>query len=97
MVAGSNPVRPATEETEKRMTEFNIQDHHLVPEHILLTDEQRQDVLGTYNASLRQFPIIRDSDPGIAHLSAKPGDVIMVKRNSDVTGVAVSYRVVIHD
>jgi DNA-directed RNA polymerase subunit H len=78
------------------MVDFVVGEHFLVPEHVKLSEQEKQDVLVQFNATLRQFPVILDSDPAVVHLQAQPGDMILVKRRSSLVGVAPFYRVVIH-
>jgi len=78
------------------MVEFVVGEHFLVPEHVKLSNEEKEKILQKFNATLRQFPIILDSDPAISHLAAQPGDLILIQRKSTLIGVAPFYRVVIH-
>ena len=78
------------------MVEFVVGEHFLVPDHVKLSNEEKMDVFKKFNATLRQFPIILDSDPAISHLEAQPGDLILIKRKSSIVGIAPFYRVVIH-
>ena len=76
--------------------EFDISKHELVPEHTLLTDEEKSKILEQFNTSLKQMPSITIKDPAIQHLEAKPGDMIKIKRKSETTEESTYYRVVIH-
>jgi len=75
---------------------FDISQHKLVPKHIILTDEQKEDLLKKFNVSLRQLPIIRKGDPVIANIETKLGDVILIKRKSPILGESEFYRVVVN-
>lgn len=75
--------------------EFNILSHKLVPEHKVLSEKEKEEVLRRYGASLRQFPRILASDPVVKELGAKPGDLIMVRRKSPTAGESIYYRVVV--
>jgi len=55
--------------------------HILASEHIKLTKEEKDKVLTKHNISIKQLPRILESDPAIKNLEAKPGEVIMIKRN----------------
>ena len=70
--------------------------HILAPEHIKLTKEEKDKVLAKYNISIKQLPRILESDPAIKNLEAKPGEVIMIKRNSQTAKESIFYRVVIN-
>ena len=76
--------------------EINVKGHGLVPEHILLKDKEKADLLANYHISVRSLPKIFVEDPAIANLSVKQGDVIKVIRSSKSAGVSVYYRVVIN-
>lgn len=77
-------------------SKVNILDHELVPEHILLSEEEKRNVMKMYGIKkLNQFPKILESDPVVRALKAKPGDLIKIIRKSDVAGESVYYRVVI--
>ena len=75
---------------------FNIAEHALVPKHVKLTEEEKNTLLQKYNISIKQLPEIHTSDPAIAHLDAKQGDVIKIIRKSPTIGETSFYRVVIH-
>ena len=70
--------------------------HFLVPEHVKLTDEQKEEVLKKYNVSAGQLPRILIDDPAIVELNLKSGDVIIIKRKSLITDEADYYRVVVN-
>lgn len=77
------------------MSKFDIQDHELVPKHILLNDQEKEGVLKQYGISLRQLPRMLATDPAIKLFNTKPGDVIKIVRKSPTAGETVYYRVVI--
>lgn len=70
--------------------------HFLVPEHIKLTDEQKNEVLSKHNISLKQLPSIKSSDPAIKDLGVKINDLIIIKRKSPTAKETSYYRVVIN-
>jgi len=70
--------------------------HILASEHIKLTKEEKDKVLTKHNISIKQLPRILESDPAIKNLEAKPGEVIMIKRNSQTAKESIFYRVVIN-
>lgn len=77
------------------MKEFDITKHDLVPNHELMKDEEREQMLKSFGITLRQLPRILETDPMVKTLGAKPGDVIKITRNSETAGVAIYYRTVI--
>jgi DNA-directed RNA polymerase subunit H len=76
----------------KKVTIF---DHLLVPEHVLLKQEDVERVLKKYRIKPYQLPKIRASDPAARAIDAAPGDLIKVIRKSPTAGEAVSYRYVV--
>ena len=74
---------------------MDITKHILVPKHILLNEEEKKEVLRKFNATLREFPRIRVSDPMVKKLGAKPGDLIKIIRESPTGGKVEYYRVVV--
>jgi DNA-directed RNA polymerase subunit H len=74
---------------------FNVLEHELVPDHILLTEEQTDELLKKYNITRGQLPKVKSSDVVVKQVGAKPGDVLKILRKSLTAGKAVSYRLVI--
>ncbi|MEM3138197.1 MAG: DNA-directed RNA polymerase subunit H, partial [Thermofilaceae archaeon] len=61
---------------------INILEHELVPQHILLSEEEAPKILKRIGVSRRQLPWILASDPVAKAIGAKPGDVVMIIRKS---------------
>ncbi|KPU63157.1 DNA-directed RNA polymerase subunit H [Thermococcus sp. MV5] len=76
---------------------FTIFDHVLVPEHRVLNEEEKEELLKKYNIKPSQLPQIKASDPVVQALEAKVGDVIEIKRKSPTAGVYYYYRIVVED
>lgn len=74
---------------------FNLFDHLLVPNHVLLSQEEAEMVLKKYRIKPYQLPHIKDSDPAARAIKAKPGDIIKILRKSPTAGEAIAYRYVI--
>ena len=74
---------------------FNIFEHILVPKHILLSQEDTQNLLKRYNVTLNQLPKISAKDPAVKIIGAKPGDVIKIVRKSETAGMSNFYRLVV--
>ena len=73
---------------------FNVLEHQLVPEHIILNEEQVQEVLTRYKITRGQLPKIKTSDVVVKQIEANPGDVLKIIRKSLTAGQAISYRLV---
>ncbi len=74
---------------------FDVLTHILVPDHILLTEEETQELLKRYSITRGQLPKIKSSDVAVKQIGAKPGDVLKIIRRSLTAGKAVAYRLVI--
>jgi len=80
--------------TKKR---FNILEHELVPEHVVLSKEEGERVLKMYNIEAQQLPKILTSDPVVKAIGAKKGDIIKVIRKSKTAEKAIAYRIVVEE
>jgi len=69
--------------------------HELVPEHIVLSEKESEEVLKKYNVRYDQLPKILSTDPVAISIGAKPGQIIKIIRKSPTAEQAVVYRVVI--
>ncbi|MCS7097242.1 MAG: DNA-directed RNA polymerase subunit H [Candidatus Methanomethylicia archaeon] len=74
---------------------FSIFDHFLVPQHILLSKQEAEEVLKRLGVKPHQLPYIRVSDPAARALGAKRGDIIKIIRKSSTAGVSIAYRYVV--
>ena len=77
------------------MKKIDIEKHELVPKHIILNEQEKEELLKNYGISLRQLPRILVSDPVIKLLNGKLGDVVKIIRKSPTAGETIYYRVVI--
>ncbi len=77
------------------MSDRRVIRHEYVPEHILLSREEAEEVLKRYHVRPNQLPFILASDPAIRNLNAKPGDIVKIIRKSPTAGVSIYYRYVV--
>lgn len=77
------------------MEEINVNQHELVPKHILLKDEEKNEVLKKYGVSLKQLPRIVLTDPAIKNMNPQIGDVVKIVRESKTAKETVFYRVIV--
>jgi DNA-directed RNA polymerase subunit H len=72
----------------------NVSDHELVPEHVLLDDDELEDVLEQYDVKRTDLPKIKRTDAAVPD-DATAGDVVKIVRDSRTTDTAVVYRLVV--
>jgi DNA-directed RNA polymerase subunit H (RpoH/RPB5) len=76
---------------KKEESVFDIFESGLVPKQILMSGEEKVELLRKFNVSLKQLPRIKKEDPVSEFLGAKRGDVIKVLREKETE----YYRVVV--
>lgn len=75
---------------------FNILEHELVPKHIILSEEEKEELMKKYGITKpKQLPRILSTDPVIRAINAKPGDVVKIIRKSPTAGESIYYRLVV--
>jgi len=76
--------------------QFNILDHVLVPEHIVMNDQEVQEVMRKYNINNKtEFPDISRFDPVAQVIGLRPGQVCRIIRPSKTAITTNYYRVCI--
>lgn len=65
--------------------------HKLVPQHILLTIKETQDLLEKYHIKVHDLPQIFEKDPVAIAIGAKDSDVIKIIRESETTVKSIDY------
>lgn len=65
--------------------------HKFVPQHLLLTKEESQELLDKYQIELTDLPQIFEKDPVAIAIGAKEGDIIRIIRDSHTTVKSIDY------
>ena len=74
-----------------------IKKHVLMPQHIKLSEKEKQEMFEKYKISLKELPRIKKDDPALASLNVKAGDVIKIIRSSPTAGETIFYRGVVSE
>ena len=82
------------------MTDVNVMVHQLVPEHILLSQKEAEELFTSLKITADQLPKIRKDDPVIKIMEnnegpIEEGRIIKITRRSDSAGVSTAYRMVV--
>jgi DNA-directed RNA polymerase subunit H (RpoH/RPB5) len=74
--------------------QFNILDHVLVPEHIVMNDKEVEEIMKKYNINNKiEFPDISRFDPVAQVIGLRPGQVCRIIRPSKTAITTNYYRV----
>jgi DNA-directed RNA polymerase I, II, and III subunit RPABC1 len=81
---------------QRKQMVFNITKNYLVPKHILLTEEEKQEVFKIYKTdSINIFPIISKNDPLARYYNMQVGNLCKIIRSCPTSGISIAYRGVV--
>lgn len=95
VAAGARPLPHAGRGGGRKKPQILVPDHAFVPKHEIMTKAEAEEVMERYHCQPTELPLIYVTDPAIAKLGVKPGDMIRITRESSTAGESVYYRYVV--
>jgi DNA-directed RNA polymerase subunit H len=71
--------------------------HELVPQHLKLSEKEKEAFLKENNFTARNLPKVLKDDSAVKELNPKAGDLIKITRPSKTAGESVYYRIVVEE
>ncbi len=73
---------------------IDILKYELLPKFRILSKEEKKRLLERFGLTESKLPKIYSTDPVVKRIGAKQGDVLEIKRKSEVSGESLYYRIV---
>ena len=86
---------PNTEVFLEKELMMNLIEHIYVPSHEILSNEESQQIIETYNTRKRDMPKMLTNDPIARYYNMQPGQICRIIRPSETSGFVSYYRLVI--
>ncbi|MFB6283214.1 MAG: DNA-directed RNA polymerase subunit H [Halobacteria archaeon] len=77
------------------MRGVDVTKHEMVPEHVVLDEDEIEEVTERYDIDKTDLPKISRVDSPVKQLDADTGDVVKIIRESLTTDEAVTYRIIV--
>lgn len=77
------------------MANFDVTQHFMVPKHLILSEKEAESLLEQFNVTKEELPKIKITDPAIANLKPKLGDIVRIEKESIFKDPINYYRVVV--
>ena len=81
--------------TAEQKQRFDIMGHKLVPQHMIISEKERDELFKKYKITPDQLPKILNTDPVVVSIGAKSGQIIKIVRKSQTAKEAVAYRLIV--
>ena len=77
------------------MQQIDVTKHVLVPKHTKVSEKEKKEVFEKYAIEMKDLPRMVQTDPAIAGLDVKEGDIVKITRQSATAGISIFYRRVV--
>ena len=74
----------------------DITEHKLVPQHVVLTPQEKKELLARYRLKPGQLPRIQVIDPVARYLGLVPKQVVKIISPSETAGRYITYRICVN-